>query len=376
MMEQALFYDIALTQLFMVGPRSARALTEHFGSAQAVFEAARDMLLSVGSVGRYIADEGYRKEALQRAEREIEFIERHNIGVVSINGGGYPARLAQCPDAPIVLYYTGNGALETEKMVAVVGTRRITSYGRDMTDGLIADLASGCKGVTIVSGLAYGTDVAAHRAALANGVPTIGVVAHGLDTVYPSAHRSVAEQMCRNGGAIVTEYLSKTRPDPQNFVQRNRIIAGMADVTVIVESAEKGGSLITAEAANDYNRDVMSFPGRVGDVFSAGCNALIRKNKAQLITSAADLTDLMGWDTAKPEAVQQSMFTDELPPNQQKVVELLRTDPLHINDIAQGLGLPIQHTSALLTTMVFDDIIRQLPGDRYALIVSNSRKHI
>ncbi|MGM9805473.1 MAG: DNA-processing protein DprA [Candidatus Aphodosoma sp.] len=368
-MDQTLFYNIALTRLFMVGPRSARTLIEYFGSAQAVFEADPDSLRGIGNISRYITDDGYRTEALRRAGQEMEFIEKHGIKAVSIDSENYPRRLAQCPDAPVVLYSTGNAMLQTDKMVSVVGTRRITAYGRDMTEAFVSGLAKSNPGVTIVSGLAYGVDVTAHRAALDCGLPTIGVVAHGLDTIYPSSHRNIAGRMCCTHGAVVTEYVSRTKPDPQNFVQRNRIIAGLSDVTVIVESAEKGGALITAEIANDYNRDVMAFPGRVGDQYSAGCNALIRRNKAQLITSAAELTELMGWNASPAGPVQQSVFADELPPEQQKVVELLKQEPLHINVIAQSLGLPVQHTSALLTGMVFDDIVRQLPGDCYSLIV-------
>lgn len=372
-MEQELLYDIALTRLYMVGPRSARTLISCLGSAKAVFEADKNDLLAIGNVGKYISDSTYRHTALERARQELDFIERHDIKVITSSSPEFPSRLNQCPDAPTVLYYWGNGSLQARKVVAVVGTRRVSNYGRDITEHLIADLARMLPDVMVVSGLAYGVDITAHRAALLSNIPTVGVVAHGLDTLYPLSHKRTAEQMAASQGGVLTEYLSHTKPDPQNFVRRNRIIAGLADVTVIVESALKGGSLLTAQLANDYNRDVMAFPGRVSDELSAGCNSLIRQNKAQLITSASDLVELMGWEHTDAMAVQQSLFDDVLPPEQQKVIDFLKDEPQHINVIAQAVGLPIQHTSALLTNMVFDDLIRQLPGDRYVAVTAHVR---
>lgn len=371
-----LLYDIALTRIYMVGPRSARALINHLGSARAVFDMPASDLRRLGAVGAYISDDNYRSEALRSAEKELEYMQRHNIYATGIQNPAYPQRLAQCPDAPVVLYHTSRQPLLSDKVVAVVGTRRISSYGRDLTDNFIADIAAVAPETLIVSGLAYGVDITAHRASLRHGLSTIGVVAHGLDLIYPSSHRNTAEEMCRNGGAVMTEYPTHTRPDPQNFVQRNRIIAGLADATVVIESAAKGGSLITAEVANDYNRDVMAFPGRVGDPFSAGCNNLISCNKAQLISSAADFVRLMGWDVEKPQAVQQSLFPDQLPadqlsPDQQKIVDALTKGPLHINEIARAAEMTIQQASVILTNMVFDDILRQLPGDRYETMLSN-----
>ncbi len=353
MQSNELLYDIALTQLFMVGPRTARALIEHFGSAEAVFNESPELLRTIGNVGAYISDKGYQEQALKRAEAELDFIIKNNIKALKFDTPDYPTRLAQCPDAPQILYQYGNCNLNAQKFVAIIGTRNATKYGRDLTDDLVKTLAASNPDTVIISGLAYGIDIAAHKAALEYGLPTVGIVAHGLDHIYPQVHRQYASQMIQSGGAILTEYLSKTNPDPQNFVQRNRIVAGMCDVTVVVESAIKGGSLITANIANDYNRDVMAFPGRVGDKTSEGCNKPISQHKAEITTTADDLINLMGWNAPKTNAVQQSLFND-LTPEQQSVIDL-----------------SIQQTSALLTEMVFDDLIDQLPGDIYSLKLKN-----
>ena len=359
------FYEMALSQMFMVGPRTARVLIENLGSAEAVFKEKPEFLRKVGAVGNYLADESYRQAALNRAEKEVSFIDNNNVETLFFYDDGYPTRLKQCTDAPLLLYKTGNVNFETKKIIAVVGTRKITQYGKDMANNFIKQLSETVDDVLIVSGLAYGVDIVSHRAALEYGVPTVGVVAHGVDTIYPSAHKNTAAQMVNNGGAILTEYMSKTNPDPQNFVQRNRIVAGISDVTVVVESASKGGALITANLANDYNRDVMAFPGRVGDEYSSGCLKLIKDHKAEMITSAEDLLKLMNWE--KNVAKEQTLFP-VVNETQQSVLDLLKQENLlHINVISNALNLPIQKTSALLTEMVFDDLIQQLPGDIYAL---------
>lgn len=365
-MNDNLFYEIALTQLFMVGPRSAHLLLEHFGSAEALFREKPEILRTIGGVGAYLADEGYRQEALRRADKELKFISENNISALSINDSDYPFRLKQCPDSPIVIYRTGTCDLNVQKVLSIVGTRKITQYGRDLTESFVKTLSQSNPDVLIVSGLAYGVDITAHRAALQNQLPTVGVVAHGLDTVYPSSHTNIAARMCREGGAVVTEYLSNTRPDAHNFLHRNRIIAGLADVVVVVESASKGGSLTTANIANDYNRDVMAFPGRVGDESSTGCNRLIRDHKAEIITSADDLINLLGWNKNVQKPCQQNLF-DSLSDEQLRVVDILKDEPQHINIISSAIGISIQRTSALLTEMSFDDIVQQLPGDVYAL---------
>ncbi len=365
-MQDSLFYEIALTQIFMVGPRTARTLIENMGSAEAVFKEDPNILKKIGNVGSYLADEAYRSEALKRAEEEMLFIEKNNIKAISYRDEAFSQRLAQCNDAPLVLYQSGNCDLNNAKFLSIVGTRKITKYGKDITSSLIKELSKTNNNVVIVSGLAYGVDITAHRAALDYGVKTIGIVAHGLDRLYPAAHRQVASNMIQQGGAVVTEFLSRTNPDPQNFVQRNRIVAGLCDAVIVIESANKGGALITANLGNDYNRDVFAFPGRVNDEASAGCNSLIRNNKAQLITSADDLISIMGWDNTKSVAAQQQLFADELPDEQQQIINLLNGEAKHINQISTSINMPIQKTSALLTEMVFSDLIEQLPGDVFA----------
>ncbi len=363
--ESKYFYEMALSQMFMVGPRTARVLIENLGSAEAVFKEKPEFLKKVGSVGSYLADESYRQIALKRAENEVAFIEKNNIETLYYFADNYPNRLKQCADAPLLLYKSGSANLDAKRVVAVVGTRKITQYGKDMATNLIKQLSESVDDIIIVSGLAYGVDIVSHRAALEFGIPTVGVVAHGVDTIYPSAHKNVAAQMVTGSGAVITEYMSKTNPDPQNFVQRNRIVAGMSDVTIVIESASKGGALITANLANDYNRDVMAFPGRVGDEYSSGCLKLIKEHKAEMITTAEDVLKLMNWE--KNIVKEQTLFPviDEV---QQAVLDLLKKENmLHINIISNAINLPIQKTSALLTEMVFDDLIQQLPGDIYAL---------
>lgn len=359
------FYEIALSQMFMVGPRTARVLIDNLGSAEAVFKEKPEFLRKVGSVGNFLCDESYRQAALKRAEKEADFIDKNGIEPLCFYGEGYPARLKQCPDAPLMLYKKGGADLDSKRVIAVVGTRKITQYGKNLAENFIKELSQSIDNVLIVSGLAYGVDIVSHRASIEYGIPTVGVVAHGLDTIYPSAHKNTAVQMVSDGGALLTEYLSNTNPDPQNFVQRNRIVAGMSDVTVVVESASKGGALITANIANDYNRDVMAFPGRVGDEYSAGCLKLIKEHKAEMITTADDLLKLMNWE--KNAVKEQTLFpvVDE---EQQAVLDLLQKEKmLHINVISNTLKMPVQKTSALLTGMVFDDLIQQLPGDVYSI---------
>ncbi len=363
---QETLYAIALTQMQGIGVNSAKILMDNFESATAIFEADHATLCSIGRIGNIITDNAIRSEALRKAKDELEFLEKNRLDAIVLGDHRYPQRLSDCCDAPIVLFRCGNRDLNSGKFLSIVGTRRATAYGIDLTEHLVKELASTNQEITIVSGLAYGIDIAAHRAALANGLDTIGVVAHGLDKVYPSTHTSTANRMVLDGGAIVTEYPHNTRPEAHNFVQRNRIIAGMCDATVVIESAKKGGSMITARLANDYNRDVFAFPGRINDTNSQGCNRLIRDSKAQLITSADDLVSLLGWECKQPQAVQQELFSS-LTSEQEAIIKAVETTPLHINQIASILNKPIQQVSATLTEMVFDDLIRQLPGDQYTI---------
>ena len=308
---------------------------------------------------------------LPRAEQEIEFIIKNKIRTNYFADKDYPYRLKECPDAPIILYSKGNCELNNAKFIGIVGTRNATEYGKELCCKLIADIAQNMPNAVIVSGLAYGVDICAHKAALDAGLPTIGAIGHGLDRIYPATHRSTAVKMLVNGG-LVTEYMSGTNPDRQNFVQRNRIIAGLCDASIVVESAAKGGALITAELANDYNRDVFAFPGRIGDEYSAGCNMLIKSNKATLIESANDLMKCMNWDIAAPDKdknIQVSLFPD-LSDEEQEVVSLLRKYPdgVQVNELAILLNKPFSKVSSQMLEMEFKGLLKCLPGGIYKIL--------
>lgn len=305
---------IALTLIRGVGSIRARHLIEAFGSAQAIFEADASLLREAGSVGQMVIDGRSNPKLIDQARREIEFIHEHHIQCLIYGEEGYPKRLLDCPDAPTILFKLGNTNLEQRHVLSIVGTRQCTQYGRDMVHRLVKDLHELLPDLIIVSGLALGIDVESHLSALENNVPTIGVVAHGLDRIYPSQHRNIARQMVTSGGGLVTEYLTGTQPERGNFLARNRIIAGLADAVLVAESKDKGGSLVTASIANDYERDVFAFPGRVGDDRSTGCNRLIRLNRAALITSADDLIESMNWSsgsTHQAKAIQQTLNFEE-----------------------------------------------------------------
>lgn len=353
---------IALGRLRGVGLRTALDCYRHYGTASAVFEHRKDLRHRLPAIA---ADWS---EALRSAEAELEFCNRHGIRVLCLSDDAYPMRLRDCADAPTALYYRGAADLNVRRVVAVVGTRHITDYGKDVCARFVADLRAMFPDCLVVSGLAYGVDIHAHRAALDGGLSTVAVLAHGLDTIYPASHRRTAEAMLRQGG-LLTEYASQTRPDKGNFVRRNRIVAGMADATVVVESAEKGGALITARLAQDYNRDVFAFPGRVGDACSAGCNALIRQNVAALVTSAADVADALGWKPAGTTAAVQREIFPELSPDEAGLCELLRgSDGVAVSRLAVRTGLPVQRISALLFELELKGVVRPLAGGRFRLI--------
>jgi DNA processing protein len=301
-----------------------------------------------------------------RAEEEIRFMQKHGITPVFYLDAAYPKRLSHCEDSPVMLYMKGETDLNQEKVISIVGTREATDYGRELCEKLVADLA--LFNPLIVSGLAYGIDIYAHRAALENNLHTVGVFAHGLDKVYPAVHKSTAEKMMRQG-ALLTDFTSGTKPDRENFPRRNRIVAGIADATIVIESKRDGGSLITADIANSYNRDVFAFPGRVGDPTSEGCNNIIKQNKAALIQSAADLIYIMGWEALKPKnvPVQKQLFL-ELKPDEETLVNVLKEkNAINIDDICHSAKMPMSKVSSLLLTLEFSGIVRSLPGKMYKL---------
>lgn len=309
------------------------------------------------------------EEALSRAADELEFCRRHNIRPLALGTADYPRRLAECPDAPAVVYYRGTADLDARHIVAVVGTRRITPYGKAHCERCCAELAEALPDTLIVSGLAYGVDIHAHRAALDNRLDTVGVLAHGLDTLYPSSHRDTARDMLLHGG-LLTEYVAGVRPFAGNFVRRNRIVAGLADVTLVVESAEKGGALITAHLAADYNRTVCALPGRTDDEYSRGCLHLVRDHRAELVTGADDLMRLMNWETKQDaQPVQLELFDGETP-EQSALVKALRTAGSE-GETAERLciitNLPLAQVNATLFDLQMAAAVTLLAGGRYRL---------
>ena len=357
------FYEIALTLIKGIGKIRIRNLISIYGSAEQVFS-RKSINTRISGLGDIIISESDRDEALRRAEAEVKFIEKNNITTYFVLDEEYPYRLRECEDAPTILYRRGEANLDAEKLVAVVGTRNMTAYGRELTDNFICQIPKTIGNIAIVSGLAYGVDGEAHKAALRENIPTIGVVGHGLDMVYPKRHKQLAENILERGGAIVSEYPTNTVVDPSNFVQRNRIIAGLSDATVIIESACKGGALLTAQAANSYNRDVFAFAGRVDDKFSQGCNNLIKTNQAQMITDTADMLDILEWDRSLRKPQQASMFVS-LSDEEQRIVDKIRDIPASANDLSRALGIPIQKLSAILVMLEFKGVIKMLPGNIY-----------
>lgn len=304
-------------------------------------------------------------EAREHAQKELDFIEKHGIHLYYYKDDNYPYRLAQCADAPLVLYAKGNVDVNPKRVVSVVGTRMPSERGRDWCRQLVLDLAAQVPDLTIVSGLAYGIDVVAHKAAMESGISTIIVPAHGLDRIYPAVHRNVAVQALNKGG-ILTEYTTGTEPERHNFVARNRIVAGMADAVVIVESKAKGGSLITAQMAQDYNRDVFALPGRFNDANSEGCNTLIKMQRAQLITSAEDLIQAMQWQIENKQPTQTVMveLLHDLTNLQRQLWEKLSEseDGWHVNQLVMELQLPYNEVAAELMMMELKGIVKGLPG--------------
>lgn len=371
MLDENLKYKIGITLIKGIGNTLAKNLIAYVGSVEGVFMEKQAALSKIPGIGEMLSKEIVSQNVLSRAEEEIEFILKNKIQTYYYTDRDYPFRLKECSDSPLMLFSKGNCDLNNGKFVGIVGTRNATEAGKENCRKLIFDLAAAQPNAVIVSGMAYGIDICAHKAALDAGLATIGVVGHGLDRLYPAAHRPTAVKMMPNG-ALLTEYLSQTNPDRQNFVQRNRIIAGMSDAIVVVESAAKGGALITAEVGNDYNRDVFAFPGRVNDEWSAGCNALIKNNKASLIESADDILRFMNWekqDAGVAPIIQTTLFLD-LSDEEQEVVSTLRqyADGIQLNELSIQLAKPISRLSSQLLEMEFKGVVKCLPGSVYKIV--------
>lgn len=356
---------IALTMIKNVGDVTAKALLDHFGSPERIFQASKRELMEVTGVGPLTAREILSKASFRIAEQQLAFISKNGVKVLFYTDDGYPQRLKNCADAPILLYYKGNADLNKPRMISIVGTRNATEYGRQICKQLAIALSP--YDVTIVSGMAYGIDIAAHKESLNAHVPTIGVLAHGLDRIYPSGHFGVAQKMIADGG-LITEFPLFTSPEKENFPKRNRIIAGMTDATIVVEAAAKGGALITADIANSYSRDVYAFPGRTTDPSSAGCNLLIKTNQAGLISCAEDLIYNLGWEPSAAAVVvkeKQAQLPLDLLPEEQSLLDCLANGPLDIDQIALKIAMPQSKIVLHLLNLEINGLITALPGKNY-----------
>ncbi len=371
MIDEELLSLMALTGIPGLGTIGAKNLLTAMGDAVSIFRERRNLPNLVPGVTERLVKALDTPEAFRRAEKELRFVQDNHINCLSINSEEYPSRMRECDDAPTILYYKGNADLNALKVINMVGTRNATDYGKQICADFLKELKALLPNVLIVSGLAYGIDINAHRSALANGLETVAVLAHGLDRIYPAAHRNTAVEMLEHGG-LLTEYMSETNPDRQNFVCRNRIVAGMSDATVVVESAVKGGSLITAEIAESYHRDCFAFPGRIKDEFSQGCNRLISTNRATLIQSAEELVKAMCWDTnsatSKQTSVQRQLFPD-LTDEEQMIVDILQKGgEQQINTLVVETNIPVNKMSAILFELEMKGVVRVLAGGMYQLL--------
>lgn len=368
-------YRMALTHVPGVGLVTARRLLESVESATWLFRHRHELLQVVPDVSPKLVKALDCPEALRLCEAEMAFAEKNGIACLIDTDAGYPSRLRDCADAPLVLFYRGTADLNRRHVINVVGTRHATDYGKELCETFVHELKQLVPDVLVVSGLAYGVDIIAHRAALQNGLDTVGVLAHGLDRIYPYVHRDTAAQMVRQGGGLLTEFPSGTTPDRQNFVKRNRIVACMADATVVVQSARKGGALITAGIAESYGRECFAFPGRVGDTFSEGCNDLIRQRKAVLLQHAEELVKEMNWDkpsaaSGVPAPVQRQLFP-ELSEEELPIVHRLQQHPdgLQVNTLVVECNIPIHKMTGLLFGLEMKGVVRAQAGGMYKLLV-------
>jgi DNA processing protein len=365
---EELIYQIALLMIDGIGDVNAKSLVAYCGSASRVFRNNRAHLEKIPGIGginsRAILNSA---KVLKRAEEEVKFIEKYRIKPLFFTDPAYPSRLSYCSDSPAMLYYKGNIDLNADRVVGIVGTRKPSDYGCQKTAELVRDLAG--TSIVIVSGLAYGVDYLAHKTAFANGLPTVGVLGHGLDRIYPNDHARLAKKMIGNGG-LLTDFMSGTNPDAVNFPKRNRIVAGICDALVVVESKRTGGSLITATIANSYNKDVFAIPGRAGDPLAEGCNGLIKRNRAAMIENADDLLYAMQWQVEKErkKPVAQVPLLLNLSEEERRIIELLKEKTAsHIDEICHGAAQPVSKVSALLLQLEFSNLVKSKPGKMYAL---------
>lgn len=367
-MTSDLLYQLALTLIPNIGPVQAKILLQHC-DAEEIFHAKKTYLEKIEGIGpvRAAAITAFRD--FSQAEEEIRFIEKYKITPLFLTDSAYPKRLLNCYDSPTLLYYKGNADLNASKIVAIIGTRSHTDYAKQVTDKLVKELSA--QNVTIISGLAFGVDAIAHKAAIKNDLPTIGVLGHGLDQIYPAEHTSLAKELVKNKGGLLTEFRSQSKPDKHNFPTRNRIVAGMSDATIVIETGIKGGSMITAELANSYNKDVFAIPGKVTDNKSAGCNYLIKNNKAMLLTDAQEIMEVMGWEektkSNKDKKIQRQIFI-ELTNEEKILIDILKEkETVHIDELNFKSGLSSSAVAAAILNLELQNVMLSLPGKLYRL---------
>ena len=361
-------YWLTFSMIPGVGGKTARQLLDIIPNPEDLFLESRKGLETIFGNRTKIIDAILSKSMFAQAENELKFIETHKIQLLTYADDRYPQRLRriECGDTPVVLFYKGSADLNAQRVVSIVGTRKPTDYGQQVTERLVQEMAN--ENILVVSGLAYGIDTCSHRAALQYRLPTVGVLGHGLDTIYPSDNRTLAKEMVASGG-LLTEFCSKTKLDPHNFPARNRIIAALSDAVIVVEAAKKGGALITAEIANGYNRDVFAIPGKINDLYSEGCNNLIKTNRANLLQSMQDLYYMMGWKKNEKAVQQQTTLFDELPPDQKKVYDLLLLHKeLTMDEIVEKSGLSLPKIATILLTLELKNVLKCLPGKIYKLV--------
>ena len=367
MLEKELVALLTLQKAKGVGDIIAKKLIAHCGSAENVFAEKKSVLEKINGIGSITIKNLFDKENRIVAEREFDFIQKKKITSVSFQDENYPFRLKQCIDAPILLFQDGNINLENPRIISIVGTRKMTLYGRDFINQFIEELTP--YNPIIVSGFAYGVDIAAQKAAIKNKLQTIGVLAHGLETIYPKTHKKYIHQVNENGG-FYTEFWHDEEPLREHFLKRNRIVAGISEATIIVESAEKGGSLVTAEIANSYSREVFAVPGKTTDILSKGCNNLIKRNKAGILTNANDLIEMLNWDIDKEKykSVQKQLFVDLDTEEQQVYDYLLNTGKMYMDSIALDNNIPVYRLATILFNMEMKGVVRPLQGKLFEVI--------
>lgn len=366
-MSHLLKYQIALTMIPGVGGITAKKLIAYCGGVEGVFGEKKQHLLKIPGIGKQLATAVTRFHVNEQVEKELEFIEKNKIKTLFYTDKAYPVRLKHCEDGPILLFYKGEAQLNKARVLGVVGTRNITEYGRQKCTELIEGIKK--HDPLIVSGLAYGVDARAHKTALDHNLETVGVLGHGLDRIYPPLNKPLAAKMLENRGGLLTDFVSQTMPDRENFPKRNRIIAGLVDALIVVEAAKTGGALITAHIANTYNRDVFAIPGKTSDLYSQGCNHLIKIHKANLVESSRDIEYIMGWEEkpgAKPK--QQQLFV-ELEEEEKILADILKDmEEASFDFLMQKSGFSFSKTSALLLNLEFKGVISNLPGKRFRLL--------